>query len=635
MQIKYASFSLQKRLLAYALLIIFFLVLLLSRLFYLQVVMGKTLQMKASEQWLRDLPIGATRGQITDRNGVVLASSETCYDVYIRPADIKSSEAVAQLISEICEKEYLSILQMANNKSLSEIKIASAIDRTAMQKILNNYQEGIFLSPTSKRNYAYDNLLSQVIGFVSSDRDGQTGLEAYYNKYLKGIDGTSYVESNIKGQTLSSSSTYYTEPINGLNLQLTIDFRLQQVAEEVTNRAVSQNNAKRATTIVLNTKTSEILAMAVSPNFNLNNVPRDDVSYLMNVSKCFPVTDSYEPGSTFKVITTAIAMELGLTNEHDYFYCSGYRIVNGVKINCHRHSGHGSQSLAQGLSNSCNCVFMELANRIGLENFYKYLELFGLTTGYNLDFYGEGKAIVMPKLNVTAGDLVRMGFGQSVAITPLGLVNTISCIANGGLLMQPYFVKQISNGENVVYERGSTVIRRVIKPEVSESINRMLNKVVDGGGGKRAMVAGYDISGKTGTAQKYENGAIADGKYVASFIGYAPSFDPEWTVLVLIDEPQGAYYGGVISAPLAGEMFSKIFEIYGLKPGEKYNADSVALNKTITLPNLVGKTLTEAVTELNLLGLKYLTTGEGRVVIDQLDSPGTMVFSGDIVLLML
>ncbi|MBO4569683.1 MAG: hypothetical protein J5689_00500, partial [Clostridia bacterium] len=504
-----------------------------------------------------------------------------------------------------------------------------------MQNILKDYQNGIFFSPTSKRNYTYDNLLCNVLGFVSSDRIGQIGLEAYYDKFLSGVNGESLVEADIKGKTLEDSSTYYIEAINGLNLNLTIDFRIQKAVEEILEQMQYNTNSKSVSAIVLNTKTSEILALATFPNFDLNNVPRDDVSALMNLSRCTPLTDAYEPGSTFKVITCAIAMELGLTGEHDYFYCSGYRIVNGVKINCHRHSGHGSQSLAQGLSNSCNCVFMELANRIGLDNFYKYLDLFGLTSGYGIDFYGEGKAVTMPKNLVTAADLVRMGFGQSVAITPMGLINAVSAIANGGNLMQPYFVKSINNGNSVLYEKQPTKIRQVISNTVSESMNRMLEKVVDGGGGKRAMVAGYRIAGKTGTAQKYENNAIADGKYVASFIGYAPADNPEFTVLVIADEPQGAYYGGVVSAPVAGEIFEKIFEIENLEPGQSYASDLLSLEKTISLPNLVGKTKTEAVTELNLLGLQYLISGDGNVVLGQLDEPGTLVYQNDIILLMM
>lgn len=636
MEVKYTSFSLRKRLLAFITLIIFFLLLLVARLFYLQVICGKSLQAKALSQWLRDIPTEAIRGTITDRNGVVLASSVTSYDVYVRPADVKDSNLVAEVISSNLSLNYDEVLEKVSKKGISEIKIASKITHEQMQEILKHYQSGIFFSQTSSRNYAYDDLLTQVLGFTNSDGDGQTGLEAYYNKYLKGVDGVSLVESDIKGSTLDSSSTYYIEPIDGLNLQLTIDFKIQQAVEEIMQTCYLTNGAKSATAIVLNPQTGEVIAMTTKPSFNLNDVPRDNVSALMQMAKNIAISDAYEPGSTFKILTAAIALNEGLTSKHDYFYCSGFRIVNGVKINCHRRTGHGSQNLLQGLSNSCNCVFMELANRIGLDKFYSYMEKFGLTEGYNLDIGGEGKAITMPKSMVTAGDLYRMGFGQAIAVTPLGLTNAVSAVINGGDLMQPYFVKSIyNNAGNVVYNKESTVIRNVVSSSVSKLMNEMLEEVVDSGGGKKAKVAGYSIAGKTGTAQKYENGAIAQGKYVASFIGYTPADNPEYIVLVTVDEPQGAYYGSVVAAPVAKQIFEKIFEIRGQEANANLEAEQKELEANIKLPSFIGKTLTQAATEITELGLKYLVAGEGKVVTGQISAPDTMVFSGDIVLLIM
>ena len=264
--------------------------------------MGKTLQAKASSQWLRDLPTGAIRGSITDRNGIVLASDEVCYDVYVRPNDVVSAEDVASVLSSNIEISYDEALEKATKKGVGEIKVASLVSREVMQNILKDYQNGIFFSPTSKRNYTYDNLLCNVLGFVSSDRIGQIGLEAYYDKFLSGVNGESLVEADIKGKTLEDSSTYYIEAINGLNLNLTIDFRIQKAVEEILEQMQYNTNSKSVSAIVLNTKTSEILALATFPNFDLNNVPRDDVSALMNLSSCTPLTDAYEPGSTFKVI---------------------------------------------------------------------------------------------------------------------------------------------------------------------------------------------------------------------------------------------------------------------------------------------------------------------------------------------
>ena len=634
MEIKYTSNNLSKRLFAITLAIAFFVFMLIIKIFCLTIVDAEDITSRGLGQWMRGLPVTANRGSIVDRNGIVLASSYTTYDVYIRPADMQDADAMAIYISKYTGLDEQSVYEKIYKKNYSEIKVASNVSKSVVQEMLNNYTEGVFFTENTSRDYEYGSLLSQIIGFVSSDGNGQTGLESFYNKYLKGVNGKSLVESDLKGTTLSNSTSSYIEAIDGLNIRLTIDFAIQNILEEEIMKAYLNNAANSATGIVMNPNTGEILGITTKPSLDLNNLPRDDIEKLLKLSRATAITDAYEPGSTFKIITTAIAMQEGLTSMHDYFYCPGFRIVNGVKINCHRRSGHGSQSLTQGLCNSCNCVFMELINRIGLKKFYSYLEKFHLSTGYNLDFPGEGKAVVMPELSVTAGDLLRMGFGQSVAITPLGLISSVSAIANGGNLMQPYLVKEIYNTSGqVVYSKQSTILCDVVSEAVSLSINTMLEKVVSSGGGKKAAVAGYDIAGKTGTAQKYDNGAIAQGKYVASFIGYAPADKPDYIVLVIVDEPKGAYYGGTVAAPIARNIFEKIFETKGVETNSNLEADRKALEASIELPNLKGMTLTQAVTTLNSLGLQYLVQGEGKTVTGQISPPGTLVCSGDIVLL--
>lgn len=634
MEIKYTSNNLSKRLFAITLAIAFFVFMLIIKIFCLTIVDAEDITSRGLGQWMRGLPVTANRGSIVDRNGIVLASSYTTYDVYIRPADMQDADAMAIYISKYTGLDEQSVYEKIYKKNYSEIKVASNVSKSVVQEMLNNYTEGVFFTENTSRDYEYGSLLSQIIGFVSSDGNGQTGLESFYNKYLKGVNGKSLVESDLKGTTLSNSTSSYIEAIDGLNIRLTIDFAIQNLLEEEIMKAYLNNAANSATGIVMNPNTGEILGITTKPSLDLNNLPRDDIEKLLKLSRATAITDAYEPGSTFKIITTAIAMQEGLTSMHDYFYCPGFRIVNGVKINCHRRSGHGSQSLTQGLCNSCNCVFMELINRIGLKKFYSYLEKFHLSTGYNLDFPGEGKAVVMPELSVTAGDLLRMGFGQSVAITPLGLISSVSAIANGGKLMQPYLVKEIYNTSGqVVYSKQSTILCDVVSEAVSLSINTMLEKVVSNGGGKKAAVAGYDIAGKTGTAQKYDNGAIAQGKYVASFIGYAPADKPDYIVLVIVDEPKGAYYGGTVAAPIARNIFEKIFETKGVETNSNLEADRKALEASIELPNLKGMTLTQAVTTLNSLGLQYLVQGEGKTVTGQISPPGTLVCSGDIVLL--
>jgi len=634
MDIKYTTNNLYKRLFAIVIAIAFFVCLLVMKIFMITIINGEQIKAKGLSQWLRGLPMSATRGSIVDRNGVVLASSYTTYDVYVRPADMKDVDTMSVYLSKYLNLSEEKIYEKIYKKNYSEIKIATGVKKEVVQEMLNNYLSGVMFAENTTREYEYGELLSQIIGFVSSDGVGQAGLEKFYNKYLEGIDGKSLVESNLKGSTLENSTTTYLEPINGLSVRLTIDFAIQNIIEEEMKNAYLQNAAASATAIVMDPSSGEILGITTKPSVDLANLPRDDIEKLMKLSKATAITDVYEPGSTFKIITTAIAMEEGLTSVHDYFYCPGFRVVNGVRINCHRRSGHGSQSLTQGLCNSCNCVFMELINRIGLDKFYDYLEKFGLTTGYNLDFPGEGKAVTMPELAVTAGDLLRMGFGQSIAITPLGLITSVSAVANGGKLMQPYLVKEIYNsGHNTVYTTSNTILRNVVSESVSSAINSMLEQVVDKGGGKKAAIAGYDIAGKTGTAQKYENGAIAQNKYVASFIGYAPASNPKYIVLVIVDEPKGAYYGGTVAAPIARNIFEKIFECKDIGTNDSLEEDKKKLEANIVLPNLTGKSLTEAVTTLNSLGLQYLIQGNGKRVKAQISPPGTLVCAGDVVLL--
>jgi len=634
MEIKYTTNSINKRLLALFLLVVFFLCLLVGRLLFLQVLNGPTLAERAHEQWLRDLPLTASRGNILDRNGAVIASSYTTYDLYVRHNDIKDEIKVTNVIAKATKLDFDEVYKKVSKTGFSEVKVVSGVERTVVQEILSDYQEGIFFVENTKRLYNYGNLLTQVLGFVSSDGNGQGGLEQEYNKYLKGVNGSSLVESDLRGVSLDNSLCYFLPSVDGLSLKLTIDLQIQLKLEEIIEQAVNQNGAKSASSIVMNPKTGEILAITTKPSYNLNEVPRDDIETLLKLSRATTILDSYEPGSTFKIITTAIALNEGLTNINDYFYCGGFRMVNGVKINCHRRTGHGSQSLTKGLMNSCNCVFMELIRRIGLEKFYKYLELFGISTGYNLDFPAEGKGVLMPKGLVTDGDLFRMGFGQSIALTPLNLITSVCACINGGHLLKPHFVTEILDSKNnSIYKAESAKIRTLLKPNVSTQLNKMLYEVVSSGGGKHAKIEGYDIAGKTGTAQKYEDNKIAQGKYVASFMGYYPSDSPDYAVLVLIDEPKGAYYGGVVAAPVAKQVFESIFDLKETPKNENLKEEEKLEEANIVLPDLTGKTLTEAVKIISSLGLQYLTSGEGKFVKDQIAAPNSKVSEGDIVLL--
>ena len=632
MAIKYSSYSMIKRLSALCVLVAFFACIIIFRIFYIQVLNGYSFVEKGLTQWLRDLPLIANRGTITDRNGVVLASSHTTYDVYVRPADIESVEEVSKVLADNLNLDYQNVFEKVSKRNQSEIKIAASIEKEIVEQILKDYKKGIMFANNTKRDYAYDQMLCQILGFVGSDNVGKTGLESFYNTYLAGADGVSLVESDLKGTTLEDSTTYYENAINGLNLALTIDFKIQSVVEERLEKAMIETGAKSVSCLVTSPETGEILAVCTLPSYNLNEIPRDNIDMLNKLSRASTITDTLEPGSTFKAIVAAIAIEEGLASKSSYYYCGGFRIINGVKINCSRRSGHGSQSLEQGLMNSCNCVFMDLIEKIGLKKFYDYLNKLGYTGTIGIDFPGEVSAVLMPESLVTAPDLARMGFGQTIAISPLQMVVGIGSVVNNGYVYKPNFIKNISTEKGkIVYSRSKTIHEKIFSEETSRVMREMLFSVVSKGGGRYAKVEDYDIiGGKTGTAQKYENNAIAQGKYIASFVGFAPYEDPRYLVYVIVDEPQGAYYGGVVAAPIAGDIFKKIFEF-----DETINKNLIQTEKVenIKLDSLIGMTITQAASFLQGKGLQYLVQGEGEYVTGQIPAPETMLAEGDIVIL--
>jgi len=536
---------------------------------------------------------------------------------------------VAKVLSEKLGLEQKETYEKITKSGYGEIRIAKDITKDVVQNILKDFEEGIFFTSNIERNYAYNEMLCQILGFVGYDNSGLSGLESYYDSYLSGIDGVSLVETDLKGDALPDSLVYYEEAINGLNLELTIDFKIQNVVQKALEKAMLETNAKSASVVVTNPQNGEILACASLPSYNLNEIPKDDLERFNSLSRATSIVDTFEPGSTFKAIVTAIALEENLVSKHNYFYCGGYRIINGVTIRCARRSGHGSQSLEQGLMNSCNCVFMDLISKIGVKKFYDYLDRFGFTSSIGIDFPGEAVAVLMPMPSVTDADLARMGFGQTIAISAMQMMTGFSAVINGGKIVSPHFIKRIySEDKVVVYKRNLTQKEQIFGENTSKTMQNMLFSVVSKGGGKYAKVDGYDIiGGKTGTAQKYENGKIAQGKYIASFIGFAPYMSPEYLVYVLIDEPKGAYYGGVVAAPVASEIFSEIFEMNNYK-----NITNTKEN-CFVLESFIGMSLTSSASKVSSLNLQYLTQGEGEYVTGQIPAPGVSVEEGDLVLL--
>ncbi len=620
----------RKRIVAVVVILAILMSLICLRLVYVQVINGGYLQMKATEQWTRDLPVSAERGTIKDRNGAALAISYTTYDVYVRGREVKDVNNTSTVLSETLGLDYMKTFEKVSNVNISEVLIKMQVEKETAIKIYNSGLSGVYLSESNSRYYPYGNLMTQLIGFTTIDNVGQAGLEAYYNDILKGVPGYSLVQSDLQGKQIYNSLTSYVPSVAGFNIEMTIDVNIQLAVERTLEKLMIEQKAKGATAIVMDPNTGEILALSSKPSFDLNDVPRDDVGALMEMMKNQAIVSVYEPGSTFKILTMASAISAGVAHLTDHFYCPGYNIVDGQKIKCWKSVGHGSEDLTDGLCNSCNTVFTTLALRMGLDRMYEYFEKFGLGKKTGIDFLGESGGIIMDKDNVQNVDLARMGFGQAIAVTPLQLITAIAACVNGGKLLKPYMVSKIYSDDGLILEENSpTVIDQVISKEVSDIINDMLEETVSKAG-KYTFLEGYEIGGKTGTTQKYEDGKIA-GTYVSSFIGTYPASSPEYIVLIVVDEPgTGAYYGSVVASPYAKEIFADIIQQKNIQPDDpKY----VPLERNIEMPNLVGKSLTDACVELKKLGLNFEIQGDGGFIIEQLPPPKTLLYKGQYVYL--
>ena len=619
----------RKRLLIVVLSITFLFCALSGRLFYLQIVKGSWLSAKAADQWYRDLPLEAPRGKILDRNGKVLADNKNVYTVYVRPRAVKDFEKVSRVLAENLDLDYTKLYNKLTGTMVSEITVMRKVEEPVAENIRSFSLDGVYFTVDSTRNYPGGSRLEQVIGFTNVDNVGQNGLEGYYDKYLTGVDGVSLTPTDMQGIQLSGDVTKYVPAIPGCDMSLTVDLDIQSFAESAVESAHTEWNSKGASMIVMDVGTGGILAMASAPSYDNNDPPRDDINLLNALSKNKMIVDVYEPGSTFKIFTTAIALENGVVGDSDRFYCPGFRVVDGQRIKCWRSIGHGSQDLGEGVMNSCNCVFMDLAQRLGTSRLYDGLRSFGFGEKTNVDFYGESRGILMNEESVKTVDLARIGFGQAVAVTPLQLISGVCAAVNGGILYEPYFVSSIDGWDGTnMYTREPKQVRRVISEDTSAKLRGMLERVVSEGGGKKAGVAGFSIGGKTGTAQKYENGHIAQGKYISSFVGFAPADDPKYAVLMIVDEPDSyAYYGSIVAAPYAGKVFSSLFAYEGMTP------EHTEQPETVPMPDLTELSLSEAINRLKKLGLRYEIAGDTDDIIGTLPAASTPVPIGDIVLI--
>ena len=623
----YSHISLKRRIFVVSLVIVFVAVLLAGRLYYVQIYSSESLKTKALDQWLRDVPVSAKRGTITDRNGIDIVSSVSSYDVYVRQALVEEPEKEAKIYADILGLEYDKVYDKVTDYTISENLLVQNATKEQISKLLDMGISSFVASESFVRQYSYDSLLSQIIGFTSTDGVGLCGLEQYYNQYLSGVDGLSLVDSDARGKELEDATSYYVPSIDGLNIELTIDIKLQAEVEQIMAKAISETGAKSVSSLVMNPKTGEILSIVTLPSFDLNNIPRQDTDLLNTLTRSFIINDTYEPGSTFKTIVAAIALDLGVATINTPYYCPGYRIVDGVRTNCHKKTGHGPQTLTTGFINSCNCVFMQVVSDIGMENFYKYVEKFHFDSTLGIDYPGEASAIIIDKDLAITNDFLRMGFGQSIAITGLQLACAISSVCTDGYIKRPYFVKSIYNNDGeVVYKNQTTKLNQVVKQSVIKDMQYIMEQVVLRGGGKASKIEGHTVGGKTGTAQKYENGKISTGNYIGSYICASPIEDPEYVVLVIIDEPRSSIYGNIVATPVAGEILKVI-----------YNTDSTIANineeDMIEVPNVIGNTLTEAGSLLASLGLYYVTEGQGDIVTYQSILAGTKVQKGSSIMI--
>ncbi|MCL2599101.1 MAG: penicillin-binding transpeptidase domain-containing protein, partial [Firmicutes bacterium] len=621
--------SIKKRLLFLSISIVFFLAVLVGRLFFVQIVQNGELTKRASEQWYRDLPLQAPRGKIVSTNGDTIADNKSVYTVYVRPRAVKDVHLVSQYLSDLLQVDEDKLQESIKKAGVSEITIKRNVPVEIAELLKDLRLDGVYFTLDSQRQYPNGTYLSQVLGFTNIDNQGQGGLEAYYDRYLRGVNGFSYTGTDMKGIELKNNVTRYVPSIPGLDLVTSVDSNIQHFVEDAVTGAMQEWKSKSASMMVYDMTTGGVVASATAPSFDPNNPPRDDLELLNTLSKNQMITDVYEPGSTFKIFTLAAALDAGLADFDDTFFCPGFRVVDGQRIKCWRTKGHGTQTLQEGVNNSCNCMFMDLAQRLGVDRLYDYLHRFGFGQKSGIDFFGESRGIMLNSKNVKMVDLVRIGFGQTIAVTTLQMVSAVGA-AVSGILYQPHFVEQVDDKKGqAIYQFQKNQIRKPIKAETAQKMTQILGTVVAQGSGKKAQVSGYPVGGKTGTAQKFKNGVLAQGKYVSSFVGFAPVTNPKYVALLTVDEPGGyVYYGSMTAAPYVGQVFDKVAKSLGVMQ-RPINP------QTIAIPNLYGLSYVEASAKLKALGLQFETTGEGDKVIGTLPAPKEMVAVGDVVLLRL
>ena len=551
---------------------------LVGRLVFLMIFCSEYYGTKAKELHQRERNIKAARGRILDCNGVVLADNKSVCTISVIHSQIEDKEKVIQVLSKELSKEEKEVRKRVEKVSSIEI-IAKNVDKSVGDAIREYGLCGVKIDEDYKRYYPFDSLASKVLGFTGSDNQGIIGLEVEYDTYLSGKPGKILTLTDARGIEINDSAEERQEPVNGYDVVTSLDLNIQRYVEQAADKVLKKKSADSVSIFVMSPQNGEILAMVNTPEFNLNEpytlnvtdaalaVDNETKQNLLNQMWRNPcVSNTYEPGSTFKIITMAAGLEEGVVKLSDTFSCPGYKIVDDRRIKCHKVAGHGAEDFTQAAMNSCNPVFIEVGLRLGVDNMYKYFEQFQLFGKTNVDLPGEASTIMHKKENVGNVELATVSFGQSFQITPLQLATTVSSIINGGTRITPHFGVRICDSDgNTVETLKYKTKENIISKETSATVRQVLEKVVAEGTGKRAYVAGFHVGGKTATSQTLPRSA---NKYIASFLGFAPADNPQVLVLVIINNPQGIYYGGTIAAPVAQEIFSNILPYLNIEYDE-------------------------------------------------------------------
>lgn len=540
---------------------------LLGRLVYLMIFRGDYYSRLATDLQQRERQIKAARGKILDAGGVVLAGNKSVCTISVIHNQIEDPEGViAMLVKELDLPEDRVRKRVEKYSSIEKIK--SNVDKETGNRILAYGYAGVKVDEDYKREYPYDDLASKVLGFTGGDNQGIIGLETVYDDYLQGQDGTILTTTDARGVEVDNIGEERIEPVAGNNLRLSLDANIQLFAAQAAEKAYLQKDADSVSILVMNPKDGQMFAMVDYPEFNLNQPfelteeykeyegTDEEQDYLNQMWRNHCINDTYEPGSTFKIITSAAALEEGVVSLEDRFHCPGYIIVEDRRIRCHKTTGHGAESFVEGIENSCNPVFINVGLRIGADRFYDYFDQFGLLTKTGIDLPGEAATIMHKRENIGLVELATISFGQSFQITPIQLAATVSSIINGGNRVTPHFGVQVEDASGNCIEKFSYEQKAgICSSETSEKMRYLLEKVVSEGGGNKAYIEGYSIGGKTATSQTLPRSA---NRYISSFLGFAPADDPQVLVLVIIRNPSGIYYGGTIAAPVAKEIFENI-----------------------------------------------------------------------------